>query len=90
MFTSDNSLLTQYDNLGDVHKQVSLFDTVSKQIEGDPRFDKLYISAKNNTFLKNIKKKDSPMIILGHVEKYLKSNAEIKTLLKAYEKCKKV
>ena len=88
MFTSDNSLLPQYDNLGDVHKQVSLFATVSKQIEGDPRFDKLYISAKITSF-KEYKEKDSPFIILGHVENYLKSNAEIKTLLKAYEDVKK-
>ncbi|NQY07655.1 MAG: LysM peptidoglycan-binding domain-containing protein, partial [Flavobacteriaceae bacterium] len=76
MFNSDNSLLTQYENLDHINKQVSLSFNEKKQITDDTRLDKLFISSSTTTF-KEYEKAESPLNILEQIAAYLKDNEGI-------------
>ncbi len=82
MFTSEESLLVQFEELDDLQKQVSLFHTIDKDIHKNKNLNKLYLHDKLKTF-KEFKAEDSPISILKHLETYLNTK-EIKTLLEAY------
>ena len=87
MFNSEDSLLTQHDDLDDIHKQVSMFDSINKTISGDKRYEKLYINNKLKTF-KVFEKVDAPITILKYIETYLKTK-KIQELLASYVKIEK-